>query len=882
MFTNIRKVVCELLNDEIIRITSDEEKRPSERRSIACSSKYLPVIGQRNFANEELHSSAKQGWKDLVSRPIWGHAQTIRESNAQKSREIIILGGTPGSGKSLLGLHILGCPWGAAQPCILVCLPTVVEALALATNFGQLQTSIDGEHHSHSCTGLTGWQKDDSEEYIRIVTPMLALSMLSDFTGQIPVLFIDEWDYRNAYMIVLKALGSWRTVVKQNLWVYGACAGCLGGTMDIGSAEAVTYRVVDVSVRAHRRLDLVISFDVNLLEEIVARLCSAVPLGCCGIVFLPGKEMINSLSSILSLDKENEVIPMYSDHPSLNKNRVRIGNCIPAEKRRIIIATDIIGRAVTVTKTVASIVWPWRNAPFFKNGAKGLVLQPMLSNDLNNLLGRAARDGEGWTVVLQTTGRVSTEDEIHEGRTIISMQDAPSFLISMEYALRKAGATLEAICEYNEDTAILANGTWVTVVRKLLQLGCFRPIEQPQQLPFVTEFGDPSSLAELLRELPVTMDHALILVDACDPMNGVDVQAMFVLATDTVALLQLTEEGTEINLKGESLAEAVEAVKKAVKKANAAQGSGRRLNMNSLVNKLQSKHDMINAFWETLTEGQRQRQRGSVVTPSFQASGEQMTEVEKKVLALVGKHCPRMLALPCPCLGTNLFVSYEGAVFKNKENNVSEEARLVIQSKAVWNATLKSLGSQSIWEAQLEQGNAKFTFTGTVQPACGRRLSLARFCAIFIDSMSQIYYSHDRQSQASEICQLVAQNVGWPLPFFRGGMKFAECAAWLYRLTTKSDVDVEPLPFALIWLNVNELVNRKQICIPPWWNEYLREFMTFVAARVKAGVVITCKCVFPAYAQYKEVYDMAVGAVAQMVERFKALASMYINVYRCT
>ena len=51
--------------------------------------------------------------------------------------------------------------------------------------------------------------------------------------------------------------------------------------------------------------------------------------------------------------------------------------------------------------------------------------------------------------------------------------------------------------------------------------------------------------------------------------------------------------------------------------------------------------------------------------------------------------------------------------------------------------------------------------------------------------------------------------------------------------------------------------------------------MTFVAARVKAGVVITCKCVFPAYAQYKEVYDMAVGAVAQMVERFKALGGRH-------
>ena len=74
---------------------------------------------------------------------------------------------------------------------------------------------------------------------------------------------------------------------------------------------------------------------------------------------------------------------------------------------------------------------------------------------------------------------------------------------------------------------------------------------------------------------------------------------------------------------------------------------------------------------------------------------------------------------------------------------------------------------------------------------------------------------------------------------------------------------------------MNELVSRDDICTPRWWNEYLQEFMNFAAASVKAGVVIVCKCVFPAYAHYKNVYDKAVEAVVQTVRQFQAaLASM--------
>ena len=68
-------------------------------------------------------------------------------------------------------------------------------------------------------------------------------------------------------------VGSWRTVVRKDLWVYGACAGRLGGTVDLGSAEAVSYKVVDVSVRSYERRDLVMSFEVleHLPERLVGR-----------------------------------------------------------------------------------------------------------------------------------------------------------------------------------------------------------------------------------------------------------------------------------------------------------------------------------------------------------------------------------------------------------------------------------------------------------------------------------------------------------------------------------------------------------------------------------------------------------------------------------
>ena len=130
---------------------------------------------------------------------------------------------------------------------------------------------------------------------------------------------------------------------------------------------------------------------------------------------------------------------------------------------------------------------------------------------------------------------------------------------------------------------------------------------------------------------------------------------------------------------------------------------------------------------------------------------------------------------------------------------------LVMQGHSDYGATWKSHGKISIWEGDCVQNKMQLALPGRITCKSVYADGQGPWCLIFMDSISEIHYETNRQSLSTEICQLVGRKVAWPIPILRGGQTLADCAAWLFRLTTSPTGTLLKVNTCLCWLNVNDV-----------------------------------------------------------------------------
>jgi len=814
MFQRADAVLHRLEVDGHITVSSKCEDLPSSRRRASNVPAEVCTIGSKNIANEDLNSSSILKWADLKDRPIWEVASEIR--NWKFDDKVLVLTGRPSSGKTMGGLHILASPWYGYQCYVLVSLPTTTQVDGVSNGCRQLQISKRGHDHTSSVTGASGWKISKGKEIIRFATIKLALSMLNEYKSG-DVLFLDEWDYPDAEFLVLKTISTWRALKQRNLYVYGASALPIVDEAQNGVVEE-HVEFLNVSSVGHRRLDIEIILDRKMRNEIIGKLAEVVDLGHCVLVFLPGEGEIKELA-LMFTDDSFQVICLYRNSDTKCTDMERILEPVPVDRRRIIISTDIIGRAATIYGVQMVLIWPFRTDPVFQGGIGSTVVRAMPPTSMGNFKGRAGREEDGITIVIRPSEE--KDHSCHEpfGQITLQASEAPSFVLTVEKALRQAGCDLLSAVEFCPHAVVLFDTTWPLVLRKLQCEGCLYRVftEQVQhdtlpggpasatddvteiekQAP-ATEFGTVTDYGSLIVELPINSDLAHILVKAmaADHLKDNQAREIFTLAVSLVTLLHLQRANDipHVKLQGVTLQEVVDSAKKQTPKCI----------FEKLMDKLWNHKPTIEDYCAQLSDVQL-RSLAECCGLYFKSSSTTTPE-ESYVAALLAANCPFLLAMPCPLLGSEMYVSLTGVLYRFRVEEKSPI--LLLQSKSEYGATRKSLGKVSIWERDIVQSNIQYALHGCLKnDVTDDHYEQAEgpWCLIFMDSISDIQYKNNRQTLSSEICQIVGKKVAWPVPIIRGGQTFAECAAWLYRLTTTSNGNFQIVDVMVVWLNFNEV-----------------------------------------------------------------------------
>ena len=100
MFQRLTEKLWQLADADLITVTSKYERQPTTTSSTVVSNPPgVCSIGQKTFADEDLHPDHAWMWKDLRERPIWEVADRLR-SQVSKGK-VTVMSGDPGSGKTL-------------------------------------------------------------------------------------------------------------------------------------------------------------------------------------------------------------------------------------------------------------------------------------------------------------------------------------------------------------------------------------------------------------------------------------------------------------------------------------------------------------------------------------------------------------------------------------------------------------------------------------------------------------------------------------------------------------------------------------------------------------------------------------------------------------
>ena len=105
-------------------------------------------------------------------------------------------------------------------------------------------------------------------EYLFVTTPAVALDMLPGYGGD-DIIYLDEWDVKDAEFHALKAVCTYRCAITKDLWVYGACALPTVEGVPVGMPDNPYVEYVNVSSIGHSRIDIELTVDSQMRDEII-------------------------------------------------------------------------------------------------------------------------------------------------------------------------------------------------------------------------------------------------------------------------------------------------------------------------------------------------------------------------------------------------------------------------------------------------------------------------------------------------------------------------------------------------------------------------------------------------------------------------------------